>query len=197
MSSSSYSSATSTHGAGMNAALQQIVQKVIMRTEHHIQDMREDMYKYVEDRFQVAVRRSDDNALALVRGELKTRRADHHDAITRSEARVVELVQGILDQYDSATRTRQEQGAKRSQIVKRLRNVVVVAKTAAENRALFRPPSSPPYRPRYPRYGGDEGGRNSALGPKRHDRDRIYTDGNCEANTQSSHIHQVQTKASI
>ncbi|ETP53618.1 hypothetical protein F442_01503 [Phytophthora nicotianae P10297] len=92
----------------MDAALQQIEQKASLRTDRHIQIMRENMHKYVEDRFQEAIRGSDDNALALVRGELKIRRADHHDSIARSEARVVELVRGILNQYDSATRVRQE-----------------------------------------------------------------------------------------
>ncbi|ETK95612.1 hypothetical protein L915_01479 [Phytophthora nicotianae] len=96
--------------------------------------MREDMHKYVEDRFQEAIRGSDDNALALVRGELKIRRADHHDSIARSEARVVELVRGILNHSENRCG---EQG---------------------------------------PRYDGVE-------------------DGNCGANTQSSHIHQGQTKA--
>ncbi|ETM02034.1 hypothetical protein L917_01438 [Phytophthora nicotianae] len=92
----------------MDAALQQIEQKASLRTDRHIQVMRENMHKYVEDRFQEAIRGSDDNALPLVRGELKIRRADHHDSIARSEARVVELVRGILNQYDSATRVRQE-----------------------------------------------------------------------------------------
>ncbi|ETM30887.1 hypothetical protein L914_21444, partial [Phytophthora nicotianae] len=66
----------------MDAALQQIEQEASLRTDRHIQVMREDMHKYVEDRFQIAIRRSDDTALALVREELKTRRADHHDPIT-------------------------------------------------------------------------------------------------------------------
>ncbi|ETO84870.1 hypothetical protein F444_01271 [Phytophthora nicotianae P1976] len=92
----------------MDAALQQIEQEASLRTDRHIQVMRENMHKYVEDRFQEAIRGSDDNALALVRGELKIRRADHHDSIARSEARVVELVRGILEKYDSATRVRQE-----------------------------------------------------------------------------------------
>ncbi|KAG1690819.1 hypothetical protein DVH05_027421 [Phytophthora capsici] len=74
----------------MDAALQQIEQKASLRTDRHLQDMRKDMHQYVEDRFQVAIRRLDDNALALGRRELKTRCAGHHDSITRSEALVVE-----------------------------------------------------------------------------------------------------------
>ncbi|KAL3658237.1 hypothetical protein V7S43_016865 [Phytophthora oleae] len=108
-----------------------------MRTDQRIQDLRQDIYKYVEDWFQVAVQRAEDNARAFVRGELKDRRGAHQDSIARSEARVVELVRGILDQYYSATRNRQEQESEAlaDHVEERLRQVVVVAKTAAEANA--------------------------------------------------------------
>ncbi|ETN24925.1 hypothetical protein F442_01216 [Phytophthora nicotianae P10297] len=103
----------------MDAALQQIEQEASLRTDRHIQVMREDMHKYVEDRFQVAIRRSDDTALALVREELKTRRADHHDPITRSEHGLSSWSEGSWKSTIALQGSVKNRSAKRSQIVLR------------------------------------------------------------------------------
>ncbi|KAL3661839.1 hypothetical protein V7S43_013133 [Phytophthora oleae] len=108
-----------------------------MRADRRIQDLCQDIYQYVEDPFQVAVQRAEVNAREFVRGELKDRRGARQDSIGQSEARVVELVREILDQYDSARRKRQEQESEdiTDRVEERLRQVVVVAKTAVETQA--------------------------------------------------------------
>ncbi|KAG1700366.1 hypothetical protein DVH05_012167 [Phytophthora capsici] len=120
----------------MHATRQQIEHEVNMRVERRIQDLREDINKYVEDQFQVAVQRSEDNARVLVRAELQDRRGAQ-DSIARSEVRVIELVRGILDQHDKASRNRQKQEreAITDHVEERLNQVVIVAKTAAETKA--------------------------------------------------------------
>ncbi|KAG1704595.1 hypothetical protein DVH05_005524 [Phytophthora capsici] len=108
-----------------------------MQTEKCIRDLRQEIYKVVEDRFLNAVQRAEENARVVVRGELRDQGCARQESFARSEARVVQLVKGIIEQNDSVTRKRQERETEAftDRIEERLRQVVVVAKSAAETKA--------------------------------------------------------------
>ncbi|KAK1932347.1 hypothetical protein P3T76_012341 [Phytophthora citrophthora] len=97
-----------------------------------------DINKCIEDRFQLALQHAEGNARDIVQGELKDRSVAHEYAFAQSEARVVALVRGIIDQYDSAARKRQAQQSEdiTDHVEERLRQVVIVAKSASETKAL-------------------------------------------------------------
>ncbi|KAK1928236.1 hypothetical protein P3T76_016302 [Phytophthora citrophthora] len=101
----------------MYIALQHIEQEVYTRTDHSKSPF---------------IARGD-NARPLVQSELNKRREEYQDSVTRSEARVVALVRYFV-QHERSTHIchEQESEALIDHVEKRLREVVVIAKTAAE-----------------------------------------------------------------
>ncbi|OWY98869.1 hypothetical protein PHMEG_00030248 [Phytophthora megakarya] len=97
----------------MHTALQDIKHEVNTRTDQPIQELRQGIYSFIDDQNQLAIHCAEDNA-----------------------PRVVELVRGILDQYERSTRIRHEQESEAliDRVEERLREVVVVAKTTAETK---------------------------------------------------------------
>eukprot|EP00644_Phytophthora_capsici_P002374 jgi/Phyca11/15023/fgenesh1_pg.PHYCAscaffold_11_\ len=121
----------------MHAAVLDMQQEINLRVDKLLQDLRRDITEYVKDQLNLAVLRADDNTRTLMNNELEDQRNLQQASIARSETRIAELVRGIINQHDSAMRVRQQQESdvRNDHIEERLRQVVTVAKTAAESKA--------------------------------------------------------------
>ncbi|RLN86440.1 hypothetical protein BBJ28_00026494, partial [Nothophytophthora sp. Chile5] len=125
--------------AGIRAQ-QTMAAEELMRAADERRDIGNQL-KYTEDQSQLAAQRAEDNARAFVNKELDARlnavlQNIEAAAVARVETRVVEMVRGILHQHDSAVwmRHQQESEVISDHFEERLRQVVVVAKTAAESK---------------------------------------------------------------
>ncbi|KAF4148551.1 hypothetical protein GN958_ATG02250 [Phytophthora infestans] len=121
----------------MHAVVLDMEQEMNLRVEKLLLDLCRDITEYVKDQLKMAVQRADDNTRTLMNHELQDHRNIQQASIARSETRIAELVRGIFHQHDSAVRVRQQQESdvRNGHIEERLRQVVAVAKTAAESKA--------------------------------------------------------------